>query len=77
MLPDMSKDPDPIGLLSLANCECGTTLSLTCENLAAHSAFNEAVRLVVSESGQSAAHILTELRDEIRALARRGDTPSK
>ena len=67
--PDLSDEPDPIGLLSMANCACGSTLALCCEDLEAHEAFNAALKAECGETGRSAIDILKDLRGEIRAKA--------
>jgi hypothetical protein len=75
-MPDDLEDEDPIGLISFANCPCGSTLSLTCEDPtgAAHRAFNEALRREAAASGRRRGELLTELRETVRAAARAGGT---
>jgi hypothetical protein len=69
-MPDR-EDDDPIGLMSFANCTCGSTLALRCEDTSgdAHRRFNEAVRLEMRETGRREREILIELRDVLRAAA--------
>jgi len=68
---DDLEDADPIGLMSFANCPCGSTLTLRCEDPTGsmHHAFNEAVKLETAESGRSLNEILVELRELLRAEA--------
>ena len=76
-MPDDSEDEDPIGLISFANCPCGSTLSLTCEDPtgAAHRAFNEALRRQVAATGRGRGELLAELREAVRAAVRASGSP--
>lgn len=71
VLPDLTDVDDPLGFLSLANCACGTTIALKCEDAATHAAFLAALGRESSSSKRSATEVLTELRDEVRGLAMR------
>jgi len=69
LIPDMDPDDDPLGLLSLANCNCGNTLALKCESLEMHTRFIDALEKESAASGRSLADILVEIRSRIRAAA--------
>lgn len=70
-IPDTIEDKDPIGLMSLANCRCGSTLSLLCEDLAGelHQAFNEALAAEAATAARTPGSVLVELRDCLRQAA--------
>jgi len=70
-IPDDVDDDDPIGLLSLANCGCGSTLALQCGAIAReiHQAFGAALARAASERGVARSVILVELRELLRARA--------
>jgi len=61
---------DPIGTLSLANCECGTTISVRCsERDDMYRQFLRAVEADAKKSGVGIDTVLNELRDAVRAAA--------
>ena len=62
---------DTIGLMSMANCACGSTLALRCSDLTgeAHRAFMTAWRDESAATGRAPMAVLAELRDAIRAAA--------
>jgi hypothetical protein len=68
---DEADAEDPIGMLSMANCACGSTLALRCSDLtgAAHRAFMAAWRDESAATGRAPMVVLAELRDMIRAAA--------
>jgi hypothetical protein len=68
---------DPIGLMSMANCACGSTLALRCSDLTgeAHRAFMEAWRDESAATGRHPMAVLAELRDTIRAAALTASAP--
>lgn len=67
LIADLEVDDDPLGLMSMANCGCGTTMALRCENPEMHAMFVKVLRKESSASGRSLSDILTELRSRIRA----------
>lgn len=69
--PDDDEE-DAIGLLSFANCECGSTLAIRYEALSSHAAFNEAVRRAIATTGRSEAEVLLDFVEAINARGRSG-----
>lgn len=65
--PQCSRETeDPLGLLSYVNCECGSTVVLSCADEAAHARFKEALDAAAKRTGQDKKKILSALRDEVR-----------
>ncbi len=73
-IPDEADETDPIGLLSMANCHCGSTLALRCGDVApeVHHAFQEALTRECEASGRTRAQVLVELREILRSRGRGG-----
>lgn len=72
--PDDDED-DAIGLLSFANCECGSTLAIRYEDISKHAAFNAAVRRDIATTGRSDAEVLRALVEAINTKARSALAP--
>lgn len=72
--PDDEED-DAIGLLSFANCECGSTLAIRYEDISQHAAFNAAVRREIALTGRSDLEVLKALVEAVNARARSGTSP--
>ncbi len=72
--PDDDED-DAIGLLSFANCECGSTLAIRYEDISKHAAFNAAVRRDVATTGRSDLEVLKALVEAINTRARSAPAP--
>ncbi|MDP3500042.1 MAG: HDOD domain-containing protein [Myxococcales bacterium] len=72
--PDDDED-DAIGLLSFANCECGSTLAIRYEDISKHAAFNAAVRRDIATTGRSDAEVLEALIEAVNARARSAQAP--
>lgn len=73
--PDDEED-DAIGLLSFANCLCGSTLAIRYEDISQHAAFNAAVRAEIAVTGRSDGEVLKALVDAVNARARSTTAPS-
>lgn len=67
--PDDDED-DAIGLLSFANCPCGSTLALRYEDVTRHAAFNQWVRQTAAEAKQSQEAVVTALVAAVNTRAR-------
>lgn len=72
--PDDDED-DAIGLLSFANCECGSTLAIRYEDISRHAAFNAAVRRDIAATGRSDAEVLAALVEAVNTRARSASAP--
>ncbi|PIS46828.1 MAG: hypothetical protein COT17_06655 [Elusimicrobia bacterium CG08_land_8_20_14_0_20_51_18] len=66
---------DPLGLISWVNCECGSTLLLSCtiesgvNNREMHDKFVQALTEAAEKTGTSKKELLLALRDEVRSRA--------
>jgi HD-like signal output (HDOD) protein len=72
--PD-DEEEDAVGLLSFANCECGSTLAIRYEDISKHAAFNAAVRRVIAATGRSDIEVLKALVEAVNARARSTPAP--
>jgi len=75
--PKLDPDDDEegaIGLLSFANCECGSTLAIRYEDISQHAAFNAAVRREVEATGRPDVEVLKGLVERTHARARTSPT---
>lgn len=64
-------DDDPFGVISWANCRCGSTLVLECEDMTGpqHGQFMRILREEAAASGRSTSDLLLALRRVIRQRA--------
>lgn len=60
---------DPFGLISYANCECGSTLVLSCSDGNMHKIFVSAIESESANTGHKKSEILSAIREEVRARA--------
>jgi len=68
---DEEGETDAFGMISWVNCECGSTLILSCEDMdgSVHHQFEQALAEESAQSGQSLPVLLHDLRRAIRQQA--------